>query len=85
MNICGIKISHSKEPTSHLIFVKDGITFYRANIIENYNLKGILNIHGKILGQEVNFEKFGSIFNYNLLHIHKKVIEESFTFKRRSP
>lgn len=56
--------------------------FYRVNLPKCHDIRDILSIYNKVLGDIIKFEKSGTIFSSNMNHRHHKLVKRILGVKR---
>ncbi|XP_004310201.1 PREDICTED: uncharacterized protein LOC101298860 [Fragaria vesca subsp. vesca] len=64
--IHGVSIATGAPSINHLFFADDSFIFLRAEVVEWYRLKHILQVYEEALGQQVHFQKSSISFSRNV-------------------
>ncbi|XP_050233408.1 uncharacterized protein LOC126681895 [Mercurialis annua] len=64
--IHGISICRGAQSVSHLFFADDCYLFFRANLVEAEEVKGIFDRYEQLSGQKVNFHKSNLMLSSNM-------------------
>lgn len=74
----GLKVACGSPVVSHLLFANDSFLFSKASLSSAREIKRILIVYEKALGQQINFQKSVLIFSLNVGVANIDKIENKF-------
>lgn len=76
--IIGIRLCRGAPSINHLLFAKDNVLFYKANMAENKKILDLLKVYEQALRQEINKDKTSFSFSKNTKPHIKRMIKIIF-------